>query len=246
MAMLPCADCDEFFVKAESLELHRSTRHAVSELAADDTSRNVVEIIFQSSWFVRKPRATPLCRIQRILKVQNSGKTVERFEQYRERVKASAAASSADVLSRSSYPRCAADGNELLRFYCTTFNGCSLGLTGSTVLCRSPSQCKLCSTIRDGFRVDGDGKIATMATSGRAHDTARVSLLDGGGAEKRAMLVCRVVAGRVKKVVSGSDSSDEFGCDSVSSSSDLDEMFVFNSRAILPCFVVIYTVATES
>jgi hypothetical protein len=28
MAMLPCADCDEFFVKAESLELHRSTRHA--------------------------------------------------------------------------------------------------------------------------------------------------------------------------------------------------------------------------
>ncbi|XP_047085130.1 uncharacterized protein LOC124696443 [Lolium rigidum] len=246
MAMLPCADCDEFFVKAESLELHRSTRHAVSELAADDTSRNVVEIIFQSSWFVRKPRATPLCRIQRILKVQNSGKTVERFEQYRERVKASAAASSADVLARSSYPRCAADGNELLRFYCTTFNGCSLGLAGSTVLCRSPSQCKLCSTIRDGFRVDGDGKIATMATSGRAHDTARVSLLDGGGAEKWAMLVCRVVAGRVKKVVSGSNSSDEFGCDSVSSSSDLDEMFVFNSRAILPCFVVIYTVATES
>ncbi|XP_051179950.1 uncharacterized protein [Lolium perenne] len=246
MAMLPCADCDEFFVKAESLELHRSTRHAVSELAADDTSRNVVEIIFQSSWFVRKPRAAPVCRIQRILKVQNSGKTVERFEQYRERVKASAAASSADALARSSYPRCAADGNELLRFYCTTFNGCSLGLAGSTVLCRSPSQCKLCSTIRDGFRVDGDGKIATMATSGRAHDTARVSLLDGGGAEKRAMLVCRVVAGRVKKVVSGSDSSDEFGCDSVSSSSDLDEMFVFNSRAILPCFVVIYTVATES
>ncbi|KAM0821835.1 hypothetical protein ACQ4PT_056675 [Festuca glaucescens] len=246
MAMLPCADCDEFFVKAESLELHRSTRHAVSELAADDTSRNVVEIIFQSSWFVRKPRATPLCRIQRILKVQNSGKTVERFEQYRERVKASAAASSADALARSSYPRCAADGNELLRFYCTTFNGCSLGLTGSTVLCRSPSQCKLCSTIRDGFRVDGDGKIATMATSGRAHDTARVPLLDGGSAEKRAMLVCRVVAGRVKKVVSGSNSSDEFGCDSVSSSSDLDEMFVFNSRAILPCFVVIYTVATES
>jgi hypothetical protein len=28
MAMLPCPDCDEFFVKAESLQLHRSTRHA--------------------------------------------------------------------------------------------------------------------------------------------------------------------------------------------------------------------------
>ena len=97
-------------------------------------------------------------------------------------------------------------------------------------------------------RVDGDGKIATMATSGRAHDTARVSLSDDGccGSEKRAMLVCRVVAGRVKKVVSDSNSSEEFGCDSVSSSSDLDELSVFNSRAILPCFVVIYTVANET
>jgi hypothetical protein len=47
-------------------------------------------------------------------------------------------------------------------------------------------------------------------------------------------------------VVSGSNSSSEFGCDSVSSSSDLDELFVFNPRAILPCFVVIYTVATEA
>jgi len=246
MAMLPCLDCDEFFVKAEALELHRSTRHAVSELGADDTSRNVVEIIFQSSWLVRKPRAAPVCRIERVLKVQNFGKTVERFEQYRERVKASAAASSADELARRSYPRCAADGNELLRFHCTTFNGCSLGLAGSTALCRSPSQCKLCSIVRDGFRVDGDGKIATMVTSGRAHDTALLSPSDGG-VEKRAMLVCRVVAGRVKKVVSGSNPSDEFGCDSVSSSSDLDELSVFSSRAILPCFVVIYTsVTTET
>ena len=94
--------------------------------------------------------------------------------------------------------------------------------------------------------VEGDGKIATMATSGRAHDMARVEQSDGGGFEKRAMLVCRVVAGRVKKVFSGSISSEEFGCDSVSSSSDLDELSVCNSQAILPCFVVIYTVGTDT
>ena len=129
--------------------------NAVSELGAEDTSRNVVEIIFQSSWLVKKPLAAPVCRIERILKVQHSGKTVERFEQYREHVKASATASSADELARRSYPRCAADGNELLRFRCTTFNECSLGLAGSTALCRSPSQCKLCSIIRDGFRYVG-------------------------------------------------------------------------------------------
>ncbi|KAM3311866.1 hypothetical protein ACQJBY_032087 [Aegilops geniculata] len=244
--MLPCSDCDEFFVKAESLELHRATRHAVSELGAEDTSRNVVEIIFQSSWLVGKPRAAPICRIERILKVHSSGRTVERFEQYRERVKA-IAASSTDELARRSFPRCAADGNEILRFHCTTFT-CSLGLAGATSLCRSsPQQCKLCSIIRDGFRVDGDGKIATMATSGRAHDKAQTPLPGGsGGGEKRAMLVCRVVAGRVKKLVNSSNSSEESGCDSVSSCSELDELCVFNPMAILPCFVVMYTVATET
>ncbi|XP_037424356.1 uncharacterized protein LOC119289012 [Triticum dicoccoides] len=243
--MLPCSDCDEFFAKAESLELHRATRHAVSELGAEDTSRNVVEIIFQSSWLVGKPRAAPICRIERILKVYSSGRTVERFEQYRERVKA-IAASSTDELARRSFPRCAADGNEILRFHCTTFT-CSLGLAGATSLCRSsPQQCKLCSIIRDGFRVDGDGKIATMATSGRAHDKAQTPLPGGGGGEKRAMLVCRVVAGRVKKLVNSSNSSEESGCDSVSSCSDLDELSVFNPLAILPCFVVMYAVATET
>ncbi|KAE8793405.1 nucleic acid binding protein [Hordeum vulgare] len=245
--MLPCSDCDEVFVKAESLELHRSTHHAVSELGAEDTSRNVVEIIFQSSWLVGKPRAAPICRIEMILKVHSSGKTVERFEQYRERVKATAA-SSTDELARRSFPRCAADGNEILRFHCTTFT-CSLGLAGATSLCRSsPQHCKLCSIIRDGFRVDGDGKIATMATSGRAHDKAQTPLSGGGGGggEKRAMLVCRVVAGRVKKLVNNSNSSEKSGCDSVSSCSDLDELSVFNPTAILPCFVVMYTVATAT
>lgn len=91
------------------------------------------------------------------------------------------------------------------------------------------------------IRVDGNGRITTMATSGRAHDTAEVSP-DG---EKRAMLVCRVVAGRVKKLHS-SNSSEDHDCDSVSPCSegvysDLDELFVFSPRAILPCFVVIYS-----
>lgn len=81
-----------------------------------------------------------------------------------------------------------------------------------------------------------------MATSGRAHDMAQV-LLEG---EKKAMLVCRVVAGRVKKACD-TKSSEEYDVDSVSPSSettvysDLDELFVFNPRAILPCFVVIYS-----
>uniref|UniRef100_A0A0D9XPH5 C2H2-type domain-containing protein n=1 Tax=Leersia perrieri TaxID=77586 RepID=A0A0D9XPH5_9ORYZ len=236
-AVFSCSDCDEVFVKPDSLELHRSTRHAVSELGADDTSRNIVEIIFQSSWLKKNG---PVCKIDRILKVHSSDKIIKKFEQYKELVKEKA--SSDDQVKKN--PRCVADGNELLRFHCTTFS-CSLGLAGGTALCSgstsSSSHCKLCAIIKDGFRVDGNGRIATMATSGRAHDMAEV-LSDG---EKRAMLVCRVVAGRVKKVISNS-SSQELDCDSVSPCSegiysDLDELFVFSPRAILPCFVVIYS-----
>uniref|UniRef100_A0A0E0MCW3 C2H2-type domain-containing protein n=1 Tax=Oryza punctata TaxID=4537 RepID=A0A0E0MCW3_ORYPU len=240
-AVFSCSDCDEVFVKPDSLELHRSTRHAVSELGQDDTSRNIVEIIFQSSWLKKN---APVCKIDRILKVQSSDKTIKRFEQYKELVKEKA---SGDEAKNKKNPRCVADGNELLRFHCTTF-ACSLGLAGGTALCCAsssppPLHCKLCSIIKDGFRVDGNGRIATMATSGRAHDTAEVSP-DG---EKRAMLVCRVVAGRVKKLTgSSSSSSEEHDCDSVSPCSegvysDLDELFVFSPRAILPCFVVIYS-----
>ncbi|KAL5204556.1 hypothetical protein ABZP36_009427 [Zizania latifolia] len=233
-AVFSCSDCDEVFIKADYLELHRATRHAVSELGPEDTSRNIVEIIFQSSWLKKQG---PVCKIDKILKVHSTDKTITKFEQYKELVKERASSEA------KKNPRCVADGNELLRFHCTTFT-CSLGLAGSTALCGSTTSsphCKLCSIIKDGFRVDGNGKIATMATSGRAHETAEV-LSDG---EKRAMLVCRVVAGRVNKF-SSSTSSDELDCDSVTScsqgvTSDLDELLVFSPTAILPCFVVIYS-----
>lgn len=61
------------------------------------------------------------------------------------------------------------------------------------------------------------------------------------------MLVCRVIAGRVRKnnvtVVEGGSVEEEY--DSVAGAttgvySSLEELYVFNPRAILPCFVVIY------
>lgn len=117
---------------------------AVSELGPEDTSRNIVEIIFQSSWLRKE---APVCRIERILKVQSSDRTVKRFEQYKEAIKERA---SNDDGKKNA--RCVADGNELLRFYATTFT-CALGAAGGTALCRAPAtQCKLCGIVRDGFR----------------------------------------------------------------------------------------------
>ncbi|XWS21590.1 hypothetical protein CRYUN_Cryun30bG0067300 [Craigia yunnanensis] len=229
-----CPECGEIFMKAENLELHQAVRHAVSEMGPEDTSKNIVEIIFQSSWLKKQ---TPICQIDRILKVHNTPKTISKFEEYRDSIK-----SKATKLPKK-HPRCIADGNELLRFHCTTF-ACSLGLKGSSNLCNSIPNCNVCSIIKNGFKVaqaltgGSNGKgILTTATSGKAHDKA-AGVEDGN--DKRAMLVCRVIAGRVKKSTEGSMEDYDSVAGAVGVYSNLDELYVFNPKAILPCFVVIY------
>ncbi|XP_031496294.1 uncharacterized protein LOC116261596 [Nymphaea colorata] len=250
-----CPDCGEVFVKAESLEAHQAVRHAVSELGREDSGRNIVEIIFQSSWLKRD---SPLCQVDRILKIHNTARTVRRFEGYRDSVKSRA--------SRRN-PRCVADGNELLRFFCTTF-ACSIGTRGSTSLCGSGPSCGVCNAIRHGFgdRMAGGKGLCTTATSGRAHDCMETTEEEKAASRgRRAMLVCRVIAGRIRRGGSGAaisvdpnevvDDDDAGGLagerfDSVTGPtgvySNPDELFVFDPKAILPCFVVIYRVQDNS
>ncbi|GLT73160.1 hypothetical protein SLA2020_450360 [Shorea laevis] len=239
-----CSLCGELFSKIESLELHQAVRHAVSELGPEDSGRNIVEIIFKSSWLKKD---NPICKIERILKVHNSQCTIQLFEDCRDAVKTRA------LNSTKKHPRCAADGNELLRFYCTTLS-CSLGSKGSSSLCGSIPGCGVCTIIRYGFQGKGGGAstpagckgVSTTASSGRAHD----SLMKHTD-ERRAMIVCRVIAGRVKRVADDAPSGEENVVsagpyDSVAAYtnagvySNLEELIVFNPRAILPCFVVIY------
>ncbi|KAE8077409.1 hypothetical protein FH972_015976 [Carpinus fangiana] len=231
-----CPECGEIFMKAENLELHQAVRHAVSELGPEDTSKNIVEIIFQSSWLNKE---TPICKIDRILKVHNTQKTISKFEEYRDSIKAKA------TKLPKKHPRCIADGNELLRFHCTNFV-CSLGLNGSSNLCNSTPQCSVCSTIKNGFKIAGESAggvaekgILTTATSGKAHEKAGVSAAEDNN-DRRAMLVCRVIAGRVKKNMEGSMEEYDSVAGAAGLYSNLDELYVFNPKAILPCFVVIY------
>ncbi|KAL4305137.1 hypothetical protein AHAS_Ahas16G0048200 [Arachis hypogaea] len=225
-----CSQCGEVFPKMESLELHQAVRHAVWELGPEDSGRNIVEIIFKSSWLKKD---NSICKIERILKVQNSQRTIQRFEECRDSVKSRAQNSS------KKNPRCAADGNELLRFHCTTLT-CPLGAQGSTALCTAIPGCGVCTVIR---RWKG---VKTTASSGRAHDS-----LAGHCGAPRAMLVCRVIAGRVRRVPEDAPPEDDGvsasgGYDSFAGSagiySNLEELVVFNPRAILPCFVVVYKV----
>ncbi|XP_047981710.1 uncharacterized protein LOC125222886 [Salvia hispanica] len=222
--VFPCSQCGEIFPKIESLELHQAVRHAVSELSPDDSSRNIVEIIFKSSWLKME---NPICKIERILKVHNTHRTIQRFEGYRDSIKLRAKRSA----------RCAADGNELLRFHAATIT-CALGARGSSSLCGSAPACGICAIIRHGFRCNKTIGVCTTASSGRADDCLAV----GGGGPRRAMLVCRVIAGRVKPRVE--DDAPAGSYDSLAASNtaypNMEELYVFSSRAILPCFVVIY------
>ncbi|KAJ1379608.1 hypothetical protein SESBI_46715 [Sesbania bispinosa] len=66
-----------------------TSSRAITELPEGHPSRNVVEIIFHTSW---GPKPFP-GRVEMIFKVQNGSKTVSRFEEFRETVKTRAAAS---------------------------------------------------------------------------------------------------------------------------------------------------------
>lgn len=203
-------------------------KQTVSELGPEDTSKNIVEIIFQSS---RLKKQTPVCKIDRILKVRNTSKTISKFEEYREAIKAKAT-----KLPKKN-PRCVADGNELLRFHSTTFM-CSLGLNGSSNLCNSIPHCGVCSIIKNGFKIssgEAAGKgILTTATSGKAHDSAAAVVGSSSSSEekddgkKRAMLVCRVIAGRVKKNLEGNVEEYDSLAGPTGVYSNLDELYVLS------------------
>ncbi|MCL7033023.1 hypothetical protein MKW94_012989 [Papaver nudicaule] len=191
----------------------------LTELTETHPSRNVVEIIFHTSW---SPKAFS-GRIEMIFKVQNLPKTVARFEEYREIVKSRAVSGSpAGVIIKEEddHVRCMADGNEMMRFHC-------LGPTAGAIY----EAGGLCTNFPGK-----DSGICTFSGSGGAHENA------GGGKGTRAMLVCRVIAGRVCKrlgVESFMDKRAEF--DSFSGGLDRNgKLLVFDSRAVLPCFLIIY------
>ncbi|CAL1401397.1 unnamed protein product [Linum trigynum] len=154
-----------------------------------------------------------------IFKVQNGTRTSTRFEEYRELVKSRAGLSAGTGGGTcEENVRCVADGNEMMRFYCLGPAGDARG-GGAWVF----------------TGVKGSTAICTFSGSGGAHESA------GRGKGRRAMLVCRVVAGRVSKGIGfGSLLGEEerVGLDSVSG--DGGELLVFDSRAVLTCFLIIY------
>ncbi|EOA16658.1 hypothetical protein CARUB_v10004841mg [Capsella rubella] len=233
-----CHKCGDKFTKIEAAEAHHLTKHAVTELMEGDSSRKIVEIICRTSWLKTENQGG---RIDRILKVHNMQKTLARFEEYRDTVKIRASK------LQKKHPRCIADGNELLRFHGTTV-ACALGINGSTSLCSS-EKCCVCRIIRNGFSAkremnNGIG-VFTASTSERAFESIVIGD-GGGGGDRKALIVCRVIAGRVHRPVENLEEMSGLllnGFDSLAGKVGLythvEELYLLNSRALLPCFVLI-------
>ncbi|CAI9274281.1 unnamed protein product [Lactuca saligna] len=192
---------------------------ALTDLAEGHPSRNVVEIIFHTSW---SPKVFS-GRIEMVFKVQNLARTVTRFEEYRELVKSGSGSTDNGGGGLNGFgedhARCVADGNEVMRFQC-------LGTTSGGAY----------ETAGGGpwsFQWGKGAALCTFSGSGVAHERA------GGGRGRKAMLVCRVIAGRVRKQLEfDSAYNGRVGYDSVSGENG--ELLVFDSRAVLPCFLIIY------
>ncbi|RVW51154.1 hypothetical protein CK203_078109 [Vitis vinifera] len=168
-------------MKAEILELHQAVRHAGDVRTG---SRRHKQEHGGNHIPIELAKETGPSHSQS----PQHPKTISKFEEYRDSNKTKA------TKLPKKHPRCVADGNERLRFHCTTFV-CSIGLNGSSNLCNSIPSCNICSIIKNGFKVAGGvpGKrILTTATSGKARDSARMSSPNGN--VKRAMLVCRVTS----------------------------------------------------
>ncbi|XP_028791264.1 uncharacterized protein LOC114747136 [Neltuma alba] len=230
-----CHKCGEQFTKWEAAETHHLSKHAVTELVEGDSSRKIVEIICRTSWLKSENHCG---RIERVLKVHNMQKTLARFEEYREMVKIKAS-----KLPKK-HPRCLADGNELLRFYGTTVS-CNLGLNGSSSLCLS-EKCCVCRIIRNGFSAKKELKggigVFTTSTSGRAFEC--IEILDDDISIRKALIVCRVIAGRVHRPLENiQEMAGQTGFDSLAGKvglySNIEELYLLNPKALLPCFVVI-------
>lgn len=232
----------------------------LTEVPEGHSSRRVVEIIFASSW--SQTGGTAPGKIERLFKVRHPPRAVADFEEYREAVRSRAGKQD---------PRCAVDGNEMMRFHCSPASGanetmrfhcrsppgganatmrfhccpagggnemvrfhcCSLsgGANDETMrfYCCCPTGGSIDETVSFHCDCPSGGGMRTFAGTGRAHESG------GGWGPRRAMAVCRVIAGRVG---SSGQESGEFE----SFSPRNGELRVFDPRAVLPCFLIIYRV----
>lgn len=186
----------------------------MAELPGGHSSRRVVELIFSSGWSAAD--APP--EVEAMFRVHGAARAVARFEEARAAARAHGAAA-----------RCGADGNEMMRFQCRPAAGAgSGGVFGAGV-----------ATCRLG---PAGSAVRTFACSGAAHAHASAASSPSPASRRRAMLVCRVIAGRVRTAHDDGDHHHHHQSQYDSVDMGGGELVVLDSRAVLPCFLIIYKV----
>uniref|UniRef100_A0A7N0UJ73 C2H2-type domain-containing protein n=1 Tax=Kalanchoe fedtschenkoi TaxID=63787 RepID=A0A7N0UJ73_KALFE len=236
-----CSRCAQQFISSEEVDTHHMSQHAVAELPKGSSTRSVIERICRTSL---SESETVDGWIQTVLKVNNLPKAKLQFEDYRHHVQTKASQLS------NPHPKLLADGYELMRFYCTTVE-CYKRAKRYSTSCSSKT-CAVCQILRLGFSSakaadnnNGGQGIITTSSSGRSLQLAAQT--DGSQMSRKALILCRVIAGRVH---SSSDSHQEQAppqrtYDSMAKNIGpyntrvYEELVSLNSKAILPCFVII-------
>ncbi|KAJ0593596.1 hypothetical protein HanHA300_Chr03g0099031 [Helianthus annuus] len=197
---------------------HHHTRNCFpgkTVLAIGDPSRNVIEMIFRSA---TTDTTKYSITIKQVLKLINSNETLERFEKFREDVKNRA------YDHHNKHPRNIVDGNEKLMFYGTKLTHSKK--FGTSKLFKD----SICSIIKPGF-YDPKKKTGIWLTT-NSQDViianANAEVMKG----EMAIVVCRVISGRIM------NDSDEDDYDSIEGVKP-NYLFVKDTSAVLPCFVII-------
>ncbi|OIT21682.1 hypothetical protein A4A49_53267, partial [Nicotiana attenuata] len=195
-------------------------------LEIGDPSRNVIEKIFRAASTNPSKQSR---KIKKVLRVSNTTDIFEKFEKYRETVKRRSFEQ-----YKAGHPRSIVDGNELLQFHVTTMTCYNGKRKIISELCKDPSCC-VCRLLQSGFTNSRDG--IQLSTSSDV-PCERASRFSNRKNVKRAVIVCRIIAGRV---VNKDDINLEEEYDSVASGLHLRSqcLIVKDSSAVLPCFVIV-------
>lgn len=165
--------------------------------------------------------------------MKNSVEIHEKFERYREKVKMKAY----EEFKR--HPRSSVDGNEVLRFYGTVMT-CSKRSLQVTEFCKDPF-CRVCRIIQSNFNIRNLNRTEIrLSTSSEEVCDSMVSLTKmKKNKTERAVIVCRIIAGRVASLVD-SEHEDYDSFIRAGTQPKSENLIVRNHSAVLPCFVIVF------
>ncbi|OMO72565.1 hypothetical protein CCACVL1_17709 [Corchorus capsularis] len=217
--------------------------YLVSKISEEEPSFGVVQTIFKSGW----DNKLIGLKIEKVLKINHGVDVLNKFEEYREIVKSK----STNINVSSNMERLAVDGNELLRFHGAIVT-CSLGNEEFSNICHREC-CGICRMVSSSLLSEGEESLSLSKNSKQADKKVVTKfVVNKIGTARKAVVICRVIAGRVARCNGRGlvDGEEGGGFDSVVSLSmdqleGSEELIVLNARAVLPCFIVLYNVKSH-